>query len=145
MENYLNCTLNPRNFNLGIVVAMFICYLRLCAWSYAPQVFDRISIWINWRNHDMLVYVQAYALQVFDEMLMWFDWWKHDILICDPIHAQVHAIKCLTKCLNECIVSKQVLLWLYDHVMSFFYAIESWGYLILDNLAVYLEPAPVTK
>ena len=59
---------------MGILVAMLICYPWLCALSCAPQVFDRMSMWIKWWNHDMLVYVQAYALQVFDKMSLWMNY-----------------------------------------------------------------------
>jgi len=68
--NYMNSMLNPWNCKLDIVVVMFIYYLWIYALSHAPQVIDRMFMWIKWWNHDMLVYVQAYALQVFDKMPM---------------------------------------------------------------------------
>lgn len=62
-----------------------------------------------------LNHVQAYSLQVFDEISLW-------------MNEQVNTVM------------------LFKIMLSFtFHAIKSWGYLIFDNLAVYLEPVSVIE
>ena len=62
------------------------------------------------------IHVQVNALQVFDEMSLWMNYDQVNIVV------------------------------LFKMMLCFtFHAIESWGYLILDNLAIYLEPVSVTK
>ena len=86
------------------------------------------------------------ALWMVEGMSMRLGWWKYDMFICNSIHVQDYDNHVLHEIPKLMYYELLILVMCSRSVMSCqFHAIESWGYLIPDNLVVCLEPVSVFK
>lgn len=70
------CEFMLKTLNLLVGIENHDAYMLISIMciDYAPQVFEKLLMWIKWGNHDMLAYVQAYILQLFDKISLWISY-----------------------------------------------------------------------